>query len=32
MTPRVPEKGLTWLLDWNLVAIIDNTWPPRSQP
>jgi hypothetical protein len=30
MTPRIPEKVLIWLLDWSLVAIADNTWPPRD--
>jgi hypothetical protein len=30
MTPRIPEKVLTWLVDWSLVAITDNTWPPRD--
>ena len=30
MTPRVPEKVVTWLVDWSLVAITDNTWPPRD--
>jgi len=30
MTPRIPEKVLTWLVDWSLVSIIDNTWPPRD--
>jgi hypothetical protein len=24
MTPRIPEKVLTWLVDWSLV------WPPRD--
>jgi hypothetical protein len=30
MTPRIPEKVLTWLVDWSLVATTDNTWPPRD--
>jgi hypothetical protein len=30
MTPRIPEKVLTWLVDWSLVAITDDTWPPRD--
>jgi hypothetical protein len=30
MIPRIPEKVLTWLVDWSLVTIIDNTLPPRD--
>jgi hypothetical protein len=30
MAPRIPEKVLTWLVDWSLVAISDNTLPPRD--
>jgi hypothetical protein len=30
MTPRIPEKVLTCLVNWSLVAITDNTWPPRD--
>jgi hypothetical protein len=30
MIPRISEKVLTWLVDWSLVAITDNTWPPRD--
>jgi hypothetical protein len=30
MTPRIPENVSTWLVDWNLVAIIGNTMPPRD--
>jgi hypothetical protein len=28
--PRIPEKVLTCLVNWSLVAITDNTWPPRD--
>jgi hypothetical protein len=31
MAPRIPEKGLTWLVDWSLAAISDNTLPPRDR-
>jgi hypothetical protein len=30
MTPRIPENILTWLVDWSLATIIDNTMPPRD--
>jgi hypothetical protein len=30
MTPRIPEKVLTCLVDWSIVVITDNTWPPRD--
>ena len=30
MTPRIPENISTWLVDWSLVTIIDNTMPPRD--
>ena len=31
MTPRIPENISTWLVDWSLVAIVDDTMPPRPQ-
>jgi hypothetical protein len=30
MTPRIPENISTWLVDWSLVAIGDDTMPPRD--
>jgi hypothetical protein len=30
MTPHIPENISTWLVDWSLVAITDNTSPPRD--
>jgi hypothetical protein len=30
MTPRIPENISTWLVDWSLVAIVDDTMPPRE--
>jgi hypothetical protein len=30
MTPRIPENISTWLVDWSLVAIVDDTMPPRD--
>ena len=30
MIPRIPEEVLTWLVDRSLIAITDNTWPPRD--
>jgi hypothetical protein len=30
MTQHIPENISTWLVDWSLVAITDNTWPPRD--
>jgi hypothetical protein len=30
MIPRIPENVSTWLVDWSLVTIIDNTLPPRD--
>ena len=29
MTPRIPEKVLTCLVDWSLVAITDNPRDPN---
>jgi hypothetical protein len=28
--PRIPENLFAWLVDWNLVAIVCNTMPPRD--
>ena len=28
--PRIPENLFPWLVDWNLVAIVCNTMPPRD--
>ncbi len=25
MTPRIPESISTWLVDWRLVTIVENT-------
>jgi hypothetical protein len=30
MTPRIPENISTWLVDWRLATLIDNTMPPRD--
>jgi hypothetical protein len=30
MTARIPENISTWLVDWSIVTIIDNTMPPRD--
>ena len=30
MTPRIPEKFSTKLIDWNRFVIMGNTMPPRD--
>ena len=30
MTPNILENISTWLVDWSLVTIMDNTTPPRD--
>ena len=30
MTARIPENVSTWLVDWSIVTIMDNTMPPRD--
>jgi hypothetical protein len=30
MTARVPESVSAWLVDWNILAIMGNTMPPRD--
>jgi hypothetical protein len=30
MTHRIPENVSIWLVDWSVVAIMDNTMPPRD--
>jgi hypothetical protein len=30
MTPRIPKNISTWLVDWSLVANVDDTMPPRD--
>jgi hypothetical protein len=30
MIPRIPENICTWLVDWRLVTVMDNTMPPRD--
>jgi hypothetical protein len=30
MSPRIPENISTWLVDWRLVTVTDNTMPPRD--
>ena len=30
MTPNILENIPTWLVDWSLVTIMDNTTPPRD--
>ena len=30
MTPNIPENISTWLVDWSLLTIMDNTTPPRD--
>jgi hypothetical protein len=30
MTPRIPENISSWLVDWSLVSVMDNTMPPRD--
>lgn len=30
MTACIPEKALTMLADWNVIAVMGNTMPPRD--
>jgi hypothetical protein len=30
MTPDILESISTWLVDWSLVTVMDNTTPPRD--
>jgi hypothetical protein len=30
MTPNILENISTWLVDWSLLTIMDNTTPPRD--
>jgi hypothetical protein len=30
MTPNILENISTWLVDWSLITIMDNTTPPRD--
>jgi hypothetical protein len=30
MTARIPGNVSTWLFDWSIVTIMDNTMPPRD--
>jgi hypothetical protein len=30
MTDGIPENVPTWLADWGVVTIMDNTMPPRD--
>jgi hypothetical protein len=32
MTPRIPEKFSTRLIDWSPFVIMGNTMPPRDPP
>jgi hypothetical protein len=31
MTSCIPENVSTWLVDWRLVTVVDNTMPPRDR-